>query len=100
MSQDRKRTILNLQEAQRLIDKHQKWIRAWGYHKSSGSRRSFYDAIYDVTQTSPHPTAEFRALGMAANGKHSVDGLLQYEQEHSHKDIMNVFDRAIKLLEK
>jgi hypothetical protein len=100
MAQRKIKTKTNLEAARKLIDKPQKWKRTWGCDNGEriGPRRSLYDAIYSVTQTSPHPTEEFRALGKAANCYHSVDALLAYERDHNHKDLMGVFDRAIASL--
>jgi hypothetical protein len=101
MSQKKTNTIQNLEVARALIDKPQKWSAAWGNGNSScdGPRRSIYDAIYCATQISSTPTSEFRALGKAANGYHSVDALLAFDRDHRHKELMGVFDRAIKILE-
>jgi hypothetical protein len=93
-------TRANLEAARALIDKPQKWARAWGGGDSclGGPRRSVWDAVYDATQTTSPPTAEFRALGRAVGGSYSIDRLLAFEQDHSHRDLMKLFDRAIERL--
>jgi hypothetical protein len=95
MGQSRLKTQANLKAAQALIDMPQKWERAWGQGHNHGVRRSFYDAVYDATQTSPHPTPEFRALGRALGGVYSVDRLLAFERDHNHQELMELFDLAI-----
>jgi hypothetical protein len=100
MAQRRAKTQAHLEVARALIDKPQKWASAWGGGRngvpSVGGRRSFYDAVYDATQVSPHPTPEFRALGRALGGTYSVDRLLAFERDHNHRDLMDLFDRAIR----
>jgi hypothetical protein len=96
MSQRRAKTRANLEATRALIDKPQKWARAWGggHHGCEHYRRSVYEAVYDATQVSPHPTPEFKALWRAAGARGS-DGLLAFERDHTHAELMAVFDRAI-----
>jgi len=99
MSQRRAKTRENLEAARALIDKPQKWARAWGGGRGGqglGPRRSFYGAVYDATQVSPHPTPEFKALCRALGGVYSVDRLLAFERDHNHRELMELFDGAIR----
>lgn len=100
MSQRRAKTVANLEAARGLIDKPQKWSRAWGTSDPwrRGSRRSLYEAVYCATQVTPSPRPEFWALGVALGGTYSVDRLLAFERDHTHRELMGLFDRAIALL--
>lgn len=105
MSQRKIKTKENLEAAQALIDKPQKWAKAWGSGNNSlyGPRLSFYDAIYAAVtlyeHSYKHPTPEFKMLDKALvkKGNYSVDRLLRFEQECSHKELMKLFDKAIEM---
>ncbi len=84
----------NLEAARALIDKPQKWIRNSDYRIPG--RRCVVRAVLDATEGQRYPSREFKALCRALGVPFSVERLLWWNREASHREVLDLLDRAIQ----
>lgn len=89
-------TALLLRRARVLIDEPGKWSRyGWGTH----GRRCLLHALYDAAGGNPYRPARL-AVESAAGIPESADYLGDWNDTHTHAEVLAVLDRAIEEAER